>query len=156
MSRIFCILVVLMAMPLFPVHAALSAESHSHAAVRTLNGQELPVGMRKLQDVKMMLNATDTTGNRVYVTMGTRKAGTRAAIHTHPFGGHTCVLSGEITAYIEGQEPSKQAAGSCYLMPPNVPMAAVNLGREDAVLIDTFILPPGVDEIMLLEDYPED
>jgi hypothetical protein len=36
-------------------------------------------------------------------------------------------------------------------MPPNMPMAAANLGTEDAVLIDTFILPPGEPTITILE-----
>ena len=36
-------------------------------------------------------------------------------------------------------------------MPPNVLMAAANLGSEDVVLIDTFILPPGKPTITIRE-----
>lgn len=127
----------------------------SQARVSTINGEPLTVGMFRLQDVTVMLYTIDSNGNRLYIVKGTRKDGTWAATHIHPFGGHTCVLSGEITSFLEGSEPLKRPAGTCYFMPPNVPMAATNLGTEDAVLIDAFTLPQGQEVITLLEDYPE-
>jgi len=42
-------------------------------------------------------------------------------------------------------------AGTCYDMPPDVPMTAVNLGTEDARLIDNFTLPPGMAPMNVLE-----
>lgn len=98
-----------------------------------------------------MLDTIDANGKQIIVTKGTRKAGTRVGIHIHEYGGHTCVLTGEITDFIEGHEPMKFPAGSCYYMPPNVPMSAANLGTEDAVLIDTFVVPPGASTITILE-----
>ena len=62
-----------------------------------------------------------------------------------------CVESGEITDFVEGLADAIYPAGSCYYMPSNTPMAAANLGEEDAVLIDTFVLPPGEDMITILE-----
>jgi quercetin dioxygenase-like cupin family protein len=125
------------------------------ADVTTINGLALPAVMRPLQDVSTMLDTVDANGNRLFITKGTRLAGTRVAIHMHLYGGHTCVLTGEITDYVEGSEPAKHPAGTCYYMPPNIPMSAANLGVEDAVLIDTFNLPFGVPYITILEaGYP--
>lgn len=119
--------------------------------VNTINGQTLPGEVAGLVDVSTMLDTIDANGNQVIVSKGTRKAGTRVKIHVHEHGGHTCVLTGEITDFIEGQEPQKFPAGTCYYMPPNVPMSAANLGTVDAVLIDTFIVPKGAPTITILE-----
>ena len=120
-------------------------------AVNTINGKELPGMVAGLEDVSIMLDTIDANGHQVIVSKGTRKAGTRVKIHIHEYGGHTCVLTGEITDFIEGMEPKKFPAGSCYYMPPNVPMSAANLGTVDAVLIDTFIVPKGAPTITILE-----
>ena len=124
--------------------------------VTTINGQGVPGVMERLHDVTTMLDTIDINGNRLVVTRGVRKAGTRVAIHVHEHGGHTCVLTGEITGYVEGRDTLKYPAGTCYYMPPNISMAAANLGSEDAVLIDTFNLPPGAPFITILEPgYPD-
>ena len=36
-------------------------------------------------------------------------------------------------------------------MPPNTPMSAANLSDEDAVLVDTFVLPVDGEPIVILE-----
>lgn len=130
--------------------------AHTHSNVTTINGQPLPVDPFPLLNVTVMLDTLDSHGNRLIITKGTRKAQTRAAIHIHMYGGHTCVLSGEITIFMDGIAPAKKPSGTCYYMPPNVPMTATNLGTEDVVLTDTFILPPGADTLTALEDYPRD
>jgi len=125
--------------------------------VTTVNGS-VPDGlMLPLQDVTTMLDTVDANGNRLVVTRGIRLAGTRAPIHTHRYGGHTCVVSGTITDFVEGHpEPMVAPAGTCYYMPPGTLMTAANLGTEDAVLIDNFILPPGEPTITVREPgWPE-
>ena len=111
--------------------------------VAGLNGAAPPVPVAPLVATHTMMDIIDARGMRVVVVMGTRKAGTRAPIHVHDFGGHTCVFKGEITVFMEGRAPRRQPAGSCYDMPPATPMSAANLGPEDVVLTDTFSLPPG-------------
>lgn len=121
----------------------------------TINGKTPAGTLAPLVDVKPMLDTVTADGDRLLVTRGVRKAGTRVGIHVHQWGGHTCVLSGEITDFVEGREPSKYPAGTCYYMPPDTPMSAANLGTEDAVLIDTFTLPVDGDPITILEPgYP--
>lgn len=119
--------------------------------VTQINGETPPGRLLPLQDVRTMLDTIDATGLRLVITRGTRVAGTRVAIHTHQFGGHTCVLSGTITDFVEGSEPMTWPAGSCYYMPPNTLMSAANLGTEDAVVIDTFNLPAGAPTITIRE-----
>ncbi len=98
-----------------------------------------------------MLDTVDSQGNRLFVSRGTRMPGTRVGIHVHEYGGHTCVISGEITDFVEGQESSTFPAGTCYYMPPNTLMTAANLGTETAVLIDNFTLPIDAPVITILE-----
>lgn len=120
--------------------------------VTTINGAALPVPWKSLRDKKTMLDTIDADGNRLVITRATRPAGSRAPIHSHDYGGHTCVLSGEITDYNEGRdEPMVFPAGTCYYMPPNTLMTATNLGTSDAVLIDTFNLPAGAPTITIRE-----
>lgn len=122
----------------------------------TINGESLPgVPATYISDFTM-LDTINANGERLLITQGVRAAGTRAGIHVHQWGGHTCVLSGTITDFVEGHdEPMVFPAGTCYYMPPNTPMSAANLGDEDAILIDTFTLPVGGEPITILEPgYP--
>lgn len=126
------------------------------APVTTINGTVPPGVMLPEADMSTMLDTVDDNGNRLVVWQGVRKAGTRAAIHYHDFGGHTCVLSGTITDFVEGHEPMTFPAGTCYYMPPDVPMTAANLSTDDARLIDTFVLPPWAAPMTVLEPgWPE-
>ncbi|MCL7407266.1 cupin domain-containing protein [Paradonghicola geojensis] len=123
--------------------------------VREINGYSPPGELKPLQNEITMIDTIDVNGNRLVVMKGVREAGTRVGIHVHEYGGHTCVLSGTITDFVEGKAPMLFKAGQCYYMPPNVPMTATNLGSEDAILIDTFIVPPGKPLITILEPgYP--
>ena len=117
----------------------------------TINGETPPGELARLVDVTTMLDTVNAEGERLLVVRGVRKAGTRVGIHVHQWGGHTCVLSGTITDFVEGREPSTFPAGTCYYMPPNTPMSAANLGDDDAVLIDTFVLPVDGEPITILE-----
>ncbi len=120
--------------------------------VTTINGKSLPARMLPLQGVTTMLDTIDAYGNRLVASQGTRMAGTRVAIHIHKYGDQTCVLSGEITDFVDGMvEPTRFPAGTCYYMPPNTLMSAANLGTVDAVLIDTFNLPVGEPTITIRE-----
>ena len=121
------------------------------APVSMINGAVPPVKLDPLYDVTTMLDTIDAQGNRLFVSRGTRRPGTRVAIHVHEYGGHTCVVSGTITDFVEGQKSSTFPAGTCYYMPPNTPMTAANLGTEPAVLIDNFTLPSGAPMITILE-----
>ena len=71
-----------------------------------------------------------------------RAAGTRSPIHAHPYGGQTCIQSGEMTLYLDGgTAPQRARAGDCYWMPPFHRMSGVNTGTTEAVMIDTFVTP---------------
>ena len=125
-----------------------------HDVTTTINGIVPPGEVAPLVDVTTMIDTVMPDGNRLVVMKGTRRAGTRVGIHVHKFGGHTCVMSGAITDFVEGMNPGRFPKDKCYYMPAETPMTAANLGTEDAVLIDTFILPPGEDMITIIETCP--
>lgn len=142
-SGLACLLLLSVAGAAQPAAALADDTKLGVLDVTGVNGAPLPVPVAPLVATHVMMDIIDSKGMRVVVLMGTRRPGTRAPIHVHDFGGHTCVFSGEITIFMEGHAPLRQVAGTCYDMPPAMLMSAANLGTEDAVLTDTFSLPPG-------------
>lgn len=135
----------------FGVLATSGSAGAELGSTTTVNGATPPGTAAPLSDLAVMLDTVQADGQRLLVQQGIRKPGTRAPIHSHDFGGHTCVLSGTITDFVEGKEPLTISAGSCYYMPPDVAMTAANLGEEDVRLIDTFVVPPDAPAIIVLE-----
>ncbi len=136
------------------VVAMLAAPGNAGAelgSTTTVNGTTPPGTAASLSEMTVMLDTVQADGQRLLVQQGIREPGTRAPIHSHDFGGHTCVLSGTITDFVEGKDPATFSAGSCYYMPPDVAMTAANLGTDDVRLIDTFVLPPDAPTIIVLE-----
>ncbi len=131
------------------------SDSMINKPVTTINGEIPPGILAPLGNSFVMLDTITADGSRLVIHNGVRLAGTRVGIHIHDFGGWTCVISGTITDFVEGQEPTENPAGTCYYMPPHTPMTAANLGTEDAIVIDTFDLPEGQKMITILEPgYP--
>lgn len=112
-----------------------------------LNGQPLPTAPSRSASEERVLKADQVdasgrpTGMKVFTFMTVRSQGTRSPIHMHGFGGQTCIASGEMTLFLEGAEPQKAPAGTCYWMPPGRRMAGVNTGVGDALMFDTFVAP---------------
>ncbi len=133
---------------------ALAAPGVAHAelgSTTVINGTAPPGVMAKLADLSVVLDKVSGDGKRLLVSRGIRKPGTRGPIRVHEFGGYSCVMSGTITAFVEGSEPTHYPAGSCYYLTPDVAMTAANLGAEDVELVDTFELPPDAPAIIVLE-----
>ena len=143
-----------LALPCLGVPAVVGPATAAAEPVTTVNGNPPPGILQPLDDVETMIDTVTADGNRLLVVQGTRRAGTRSVIHLHDYGGYTCVLTGVITDYVEGQPPTTYPAGTCYYMPPDVPMTAVNLGTDDARLIDNFTLPQGAMPMTVLESDP--
>lgn len=116
-----------------------------------INNKKVPGKLKPLVNSKTLLNIINDKGQRVFISKGIRKAGTRVGIHVHKYGGYTLVLKGAITDFVEGIPNKVYKAGSGYYMPPCTPMSACNLGDEDAILIDIFIGEPGEPFIEILE-----
>lgn len=113
----------------------------------TINGQPLSTAPSRSASEERVLMADQVdalgrpTGMKVFTFMTVRSQGTRSPIHMHGFGGQTCIASGEMTLFLEGAEPQKAPAGTCYWMPPGRRMAGVNTGRGNALMFDTFVAP---------------
>jgi quercetin dioxygenase-like cupin family protein len=95
-------------------------------------------------------------GQQVRVYRDVREPGTRAPIHIHPFGGWTCVVSGQAVLYLDGFAPKKTGPGDCVNMPAMTPMSNVNPGPEPAVLLDSFVTPPNAPVWRIIEVGLED
>jgi len=109
--------------------------------VSSVNGS-VPPGKPTLVETSAKVMDAMVDGKQVRVFRDVRAPGTRAPIHVHPFGGWTCVVSGQAVLYLEGAEPARTEAGTCVYMPPLTPMSNVNPGPGPAVLLDNFVTPP--------------
>lgn len=121
-----------------------NAEAVDHMGDK-INGKPLPMNPSKSMFETRVLEATEGLDGKVIITSRTvRQAGTRSPIHMHPQGGQTCVISGEMTLYMDGAEPQVAPEGSCYWMPPGRRMSGVNTAEGQAtIMLDTFIVPVG-------------
>ena len=116
-----------------------------------INGTKPPGRVADLVNSTKLIDSIRPDGMQLLVFKGTRLPGTRVAIHVHEFSGFTCVLSGQITDFVEGNKKAIYGPGECYYMPANTPMTAANLGNEPSVLIDSFVVPPGKPVIQKIE-----
>ena len=130
---------------------SVSAKPAGISPTSLINGKKPPGTVAGLVNTKLLIDAIRPDGMQLSVTRGTRLPGTRVAIHVHEFGGFTCIISGEITDFVEGKKDAVYGPGNCYYMPPNTPMTAANLGDEPVVLIDSFAVPPGKPVITKIE-----
>ena len=120
------------------------------ANVTELNGKA-PPGRPTAPEEARLIKASIGDGMETRVYRSTRPSGTRAAIHTHPYGGVSCVFAGEKTLYMEGAKPMVAKKGDCYWMPPGVAMTAVSTGPGKSITIDYFSTPPGKDVWKVVE-----
>ena len=126
-------------------------------AVKIINGKNPPGAIKSLVNTKTLVDEIRPDGQRILAVRGTRLPGTRVPIHLHEFSGLTCIISGQITDFVEGEEDNVFGPGDCYYMPTATPMSAANLGKESAVLIDIFVLPVGEKPMKVIEsgvNYP--
>ena len=119
-----------------------AAPSPPAADVTTINGEVPPGAPTPVDESVTLLDVIDSDVQHL-VYRDTRSPGTRSPIHVHPYGGTTCVISGEMTLYLEGSDPQVAHEGECYWMPPGLAMTGVNSGVDYAIMLDNFAVVPG-------------
>ena len=128
-----------------------------------INGQVPPNTPTKTMFESRILTELQTdakgkkTGMVLVTSRSVRDTGTRSPIHVHPFGGQTCVVSGEMSLYLDGESEIKVAGpGDCYYMPPGRRMSGVNSADTRTIMIDTFVVPAGDQVWIVVEPGMED
>jgi quercetin dioxygenase-like cupin family protein len=128
-----------------------------------INGKELPNKATKTMFEKRLLTIEQLdargkpTGMVLVTSRSVRDKGTRSPIHVHPYGGQTCVVSGEMSLYLEGTKEIKVAGpGDCYYMPAGRRMSGVNSADQPTIMIDTFVVPAGEQVWIVVEPGMED
>lgn len=128
-----------------------------------INGQELPNKPTKTMFESRLLTVEQLdakgkpTGMVLVTSRSVRERGTRSPIHVHPYGGQTCVVSGEMSLYLEGTNEIKVAGpGDCYYMPAGRRMSGVNSADGVTIMIDTFVVPRGEQVWIVVEPGMED
>jgi quercetin dioxygenase-like cupin family protein len=128
-----------------------------------INGKEVPNKATKTMFESRLLTVDQLdargkpTGMTLVTSRSVREKGTRSPIHVHPFGGQTCVVSGEMSLYLEGTDEVKRAGpGECYYMPAGRRMSGVNSADGVTIMIDTFVVPRGEQVWIVVEPGMED
>ena len=128
-----------------------------------INGQLLPNKPTRTMFEKRLLTVPQLdargqpTGMILVTSRSVREQGTRSPIHVHPYGGQTCVISGEMTLYLEGTASLERAGpGDCYYMPAGRRMSGVNSAQSVTIMIDTFVVPQGEQVWIVVEPGMED
>ena len=97
------------------------------------------------------------TGWTLVTSRSVRDKGTRSPIHVHPHGGQTCVVSGEMSLYLDGELTIQTAGpGECYWMPAGRRMSGVNSADSRTIMIDTFVVPKGEQVWIVVEPGMKD
>lgn len=145
---------------------ALSAEKTPNPNIERsdrINGKPLPNKATKTMFESRLLTVEQLdakgkpTGMVLVTSRSVRDQGTRSPIHVHPFGGQTCVVSGEMSLYLEGTDEIKVAGpGDCYYMPAGRRMSGVNSANSRTIMIDTFVVPRGEQVWIVVEPGMED
>lgn len=121
-----------------------------------INGSVPPNTPSKSMFETRLLTVDVENGWQLVTSRTVRQAGTRSPIHVHPHGGQTCVLSGEMTLYMDNAEPLVAGPGECYWMPPGRRMTGVNSAPGATFMIDTFLVPKGEQVWIVVEPGMED
>lgn len=121
-----------------------------------INGEVPPMTASKSMFETRLLTENVGDGWVLVTSRTVRQAGTRSPIHVHPYGGQTCVISGEMTLYMDDAEPLVAGPGDCYFMPPGRRMTGVNSADGATFMLDTFVVPRGEQVWIVVEPGMED
>jgi len=120
-----------------------------------VNGEIPPGRATRAARIELLVRLPVDHGREMLVYRTTRIPGTRAPIHSHQYGGITCLLQGETTMRVEGKPPMPHQEGDCYPMPPGVPMVNLSSGKGQFVTLDFFQVPKGAPVWHVLEPGTE-
>ena len=135
----------------FDTHASVLLVAKTQQVVTTINGK-IPPGIVTPAEITLLLSAPLRGGQVLFQYRTVRQPGTRAPIHTPPYGGSTCILKGESTLRVEGIPGARTyKAGQCFFMPNGPAMANFNSGKIPFTAIDTFVLRPGEKPMKVVE-----
>ena len=159
MKKLLALLLLLITIPAF---AADKPNPNIERSTK-INGKELPNKASKTMFESRLLTVPQLdaigkpTGMMLVTSRSVRERGTRSPIHVHPFGGQTCVVSGEMSLYLEGTDEVKTAGpGDCYYMPAGRRMSGVNSADSVTIMIDTFVVPAGEQVWIVVEPGMEE
>ena len=120
-----------------------------------INGEIPPGRVTSAARVELLARLPVDNGQEMLTYRTTRIPGTRAPIHSHQYGGITCLLQGESTMRVKGKPPMTHQEGDCYPMPSGVPMVNLNSGKGKFVTLDFFQVPKGAPVWHILEPGTE-
>jgi quercetin dioxygenase-like cupin family protein len=105
------------------------------AIIRTAEQEEVLLPGHKLFFVRNVVNAA--TNSLLSLQRGRIEPGGEICLHSHSQGETVYILSGAVTCTL-GSENSELGAGSCVVVPPDVPRGFKNTGDQPVELLALF------------------
>ena len=99
----------------------------------------------------VFLNTDRNKTTRLVVEV-TRKPGYRSPVHYMTYTVTTCVLKGQATMVLDGQEPITTKAGQCFVMPAGIKGYVANDCKSVLKMLDYNTIPEGQDTMVMLEN----
>jgi quercetin dioxygenase-like cupin family protein len=109
--------------------------------------QQFPGGIERTELLRSLFSVPDREIVQVLTVL---PAGVESGWHTHPGEEVGYIAAGTVEMLVQDQAPQTLHAGEGFLIPPNTPHNARDLGPETGRMLSTYIVEVGKPLITLL------
>ena len=97
----------------------------------------------KLKRTELQRRASSCPGREIVQVLTEIPAGVASGWHMHPGEEVGYILAGTVQMEVQGQPTLTLEAGDPFLMPPNTPHNATDVGAETGMMLSTYIVEVG-------------
>ena len=108
----------------------------------------------RLKRTELQRSASSITDREIVQVLTEIPAGVESGWHMHPGEEVGYILAGTVEMLIEDQPTLTLRTGDPFLMPPNTPHNAIDLGPETGMMLSTYIVDPNAPLATVLPDHP--
>lgn len=97
----------------------------------------------RLKRTELQHSASSIAGREIVQVLTEIPAGVASGWHMHPGEEVGYILAGTVEMMVQGQPTRTLRAGDPFLMPPNTPHNALDVGPETGQMLSTYIVAVG-------------
>jgi quercetin dioxygenase-like cupin family protein len=110
----------------------------------TNSAEPLDALATKLKRTELQHKPSSIPGREIVQVLTEIPAGVESGWHQHPGEEVGYILAGTVEMMIQGQETLTLHTGDPFLMPPNTPHNALDIGPETGMMLSTYIVKVGL------------
>jgi quercetin dioxygenase-like cupin family protein len=107
----------------------------------------------KLKRTELQRAASSIVDREIVQVLTEIPVGVESGWHMHPGEEVGYILAGSVEMLIEDREPLLLEQGDPFLMPPNTPHNAIDLGPDTGMMLSTYIVDPNEALATVLPDH---